>query len=63
MAAPVRCPCVPSASTVALAMTSEPGSKFDSSPPSRSRPLSPVRTPRTAPFSTSSLDAAFSGRM
>ena len=38
-------PAVPSASTVALAIRSEPGSKFDSSSPSRPRPLSPERTP------------------
>ena len=47
MAAPVRWPWVPSASTVALAIRSEPGSKFESSSPSRPRPLSPLRTPTT----------------
>ena len=45
IAAPVRWPWVPSASTVALAIRSEPGSKFESSSPSRPRPLSPLRTP------------------
>src|SRR5436309_3242543 len=39
IAAPVRCPHVPSASTVALAVTSDPGSKLDSSSPSFPRPL------------------------
>ena len=62
-AAPVRCPCVPSQSTVTRATTSEPGSKFGSSSPSRPRPLSPVRTPRTRPSATSSLSAAVSGRI
>ena len=55
IAAPVRWPAVPSASTVAFAIRSEPGSKFDSSWPSRPRPLSPERTPTTWPSSTSSL--------
>ena len=63
IAAPVRCPWVPSASSVALAIRSEPGSKFDSSSPSRPRPLSPERTPTTRPSSTSSFDAAVSPRM
>ena len=57
IAAPVRWPWVPSQSTVALAIRSEPGSKFDSSWPSRPRPLSPERTPTTRPSSTSSLAA------
>src|SRR6266542_3219562 len=60
MAAPVRWPCVPSARTVALATTSEPGSKLASSSPSRPRPLSPERTPRTIRSSTRSLSAAVS---
>ncbi len=42
-ATPVRWPCVPSASTVTFATMSEPASKLPSSPPSRPRPLSPVR--------------------
>ena len=54
---------MPSASTVALAIRSEPGSKFESSSPSRPRPLSPLRTPTTLPSSTSSLAAAVSPRM
>ena len=61
-AAPVRCPQQPSASTVARATTSAPGSKLAFSPPALSRPLSPVRTPTTAPSSTSSLCPAVSAR-
>src|SRR5438093_604681 len=38
-AAPVRCPCVPSASTVTRATMSEPGSKLASCSPSRPLPL------------------------
>ena len=49
---------MPSASTVAFAIRSEPGSKFESSWPSRPRPLSPERTPTTRPSSTSSLAPA-----
>ena len=60
IAAPVRCPHVPSARTVARATRSEPGSKFASSSPSRPRPLSPERTPRTTPSSTSSVLAEVS---
>ena len=54
-AAPVRWPQQPSASTVALAITSAPGSKLPFSPPCLSRPLSPVRTPTVTPSSTSSF--------
>ena len=54
IAAPVRWPQQPSARTVALAVRSAPGSKFPSGWPSLPRPLSPVRTPRTTPSSTSS---------
>src|SRR5215212_966539 len=57
IAAPVRWPQQPSASTVALATTSVPGSKLPSGWPSLPRPLSPVRTPRTLPSSTSSCVA------
>ena len=60
-AAPVRCPAEPSARIVTRARMSEPGSKRGSSSPSRPRPLSPVRTPTTAPSSTSSCVAAVSG--
>ncbi len=60
IAAPVRWPQQPSASTVALAATSLPGSKLPSSPPSLSRPLSPERMPFTWPSSTISLVAAVS---
>ena len=42
---------------------SEPGSKFESSSPSRPRPRSPVRTPTTRPPSTSSCSADVSGRI
>ena len=42
-------PCTPSASTVACAVSSAPGSNVGSSSPCRPRPLSPVRMPRTAP--------------
>ncbi len=63
IATPVRCPCVPSARTVTLAVTSEPGSKFGSGSPSRPRPLSPVRTPTALAPSTSSFSADVSGRM
>ncbi len=49
---PVRWPGVPSASTVTFACSSAPGSKADSSSPSRPRPLSPVTTPITRPWST-----------
>src|SRR3954451_4096154 len=64
IAAPARWPWVPSHSTVALATTSEPGSKLPSSWPSRPRPLSPVRTPMTRSLSsTSSLSPLVSGRM
>ena len=59
--APARCPCVPSHSTVARARISIPGSYAAVGPPSRSRPLSPVTMPRTAPSSTSSVCAAVSG--
>ena len=55
IAAPVRWPAVPSASTVAFPIRSEPGSKFESSSPPRPRPLSPERTPTTFPSSTRSL--------
>ena len=54
IAAPVRWPQVPSARTVAWAVTSEPGSKLPSGLPSLPRPLSPERMPRTTPSSTSS---------
>ena len=54
IAGPVRWPQQPSASTVALATTSVPGSKLPSGSPSLPRPLSPVRTPTTRPSSTSS---------
>ena len=40
---------MPSARTVALAVTSAPGSKLPSGSPSLPRPLSPERTPRTTP--------------
>ena len=63
MAAPVRWPWVPSQRTVAFAISSAPGSKLESSSPSRPRPLSPERTPTTRPSSTSSLAAAVSPRM
>ena len=55
IAAPARCPCVPSDNTVAWACTSTPGSYDPSGSPSRPSPLSPVLTPRTAPSATSSL--------
>src|SRR4029453_18810378 len=60
-APPVRCPWVPSASTVTFAVTSEPGSKFPSGSPSLPRPLSPVRTPPVLAPGTSSFSAAVSG--
>ena len=41
---------------------SEPGSKLPSSWPSRPRPRSPVRTPRTVPWSTSSFVAGGLGQ-
>src|SRR3954468_8878596 len=63
IAAPVRWPQQPSASTVALATTSVPGSKLPSGSPSLPRPLSPVRTPLTSPSSTSSCVALVSVRM
>ena len=53
----------PSASTVAFAITSEPGSKFGCSSPFLPRPRSPERTPLTTRSSTSSLVAAVSARM
>ena len=62
-AAPVRWPQQPSASTVALAVMSEPGSKLPFSPPSLSRPLSPERTPMTLSSSTSSFAPTVSDRM
>ncbi len=62
-ATPVRWPCVPSASTVTFATRSEPASKLPSSPPSRFRPLSPVRTPTTRPCETRSFSAVVSGRI
>src|SRR5437763_1788530 len=62
-ATPVRCPWVPSASTVTFATRSEPASKLASSPPSRPRPLSPLRTPTTRPCETRSFCAAVSGRI
>ena len=54
-------PCTPSASTVACAVSSAPGSNVGSSSPWRPRPLSPVRMPRTAPSVTSSRCASVSG--
>ncbi len=63
MAGPVRWPQQPSASTVAFALMSVPGSKLPFGSPSLSRPLSPVRTPFTSPSSTTSLVAAVSVRM
>ncbi len=62
IAAPVSEPQQPSASTVCWAVTSVPGSKLPSGSPSLPRPLSPVRTPRTTPSSTSSWVAAVSVR-
>src|SRR5829696_3036940 len=58
IATPVRWPCVPSASTVTFAITSDPGSKFESGSPSRPRPLSPLRAPTALPPSTSRFSAA-----
>ncbi len=60
---PARWPGVPSAMTVTCAWTSAPGSKADSSSPSRPRPLSPVTTPSTRPWSTISFWASVSGSM
>ena len=54
MVAAESMPCTPSASTVACAVSSAPGSNVGSSSPWRPRPLSPVRMPRTAPSVTSS---------
>ena len=62
-AAWVRWPSVPSASTVVLATTSEPGSKLPSSQPSLPRPRSPERIPRTMRSETRSLSATVSVRM
>ncbi len=58
----VRCPFVPSASTVTRATRSLPGSKLASSSCCRPRPLSPVRTPTTPPCSTRRSTAEVSGR-
>ena len=52
IAAPVRWPQQPSASTVTWALMSVPGSKLPSGSPSLPRPLSPERTPTTWPSST-----------
>src|SRR3954452_3421411 len=52
IAAPVRLPQQPSASTTNLALMSVPGSKLPSGSPSLPRPLSPERTPTTRPSST-----------
>ena len=60
IAAPVRCPQLPSASTVTFALMSVPGSKLLSGCPSLPRPLSPDRTPTTTPSSTISCAAAVS---
>src|SRR6202050_3588295 len=49
IAAPVRWPQQPSASTVTSALMSVPGSKFRSGSPSLPRPLSPERAPRARP--------------
>ncbi len=48
----------PSASTVTGAWISTPGVKFGPGLPSRSSPMSPMRTPFTAPFSSNSAAAA-----
>ena len=63
IAAVVRWPAVPSARTVILAVTSTPGSKFASGCPSLPRPLSPVRTPTTRPWSRRSVWPTVSGRI
>ena len=60
IAAPVRWPQLPSASTVTLAPMSVPGSKLPSGSPSLPRPLSPERTPSTLPSSTISCVAEVS---
>ena len=62
IAAPVRWPQQPSASTVAWALMSVPGSKLPSGSPSLPRPLSPERTPTTLPSSTISWVAEVSVR-
>ncbi len=54
---------MPSASTVTCACTSAPGSKVNSSSPSRPRPLSPVTTPITRPWSSRSFWQSVSGSM
>ena len=56
-------PMLDAASTVARARMSLPGSKTLSCEPSRPRPRSPVRTPRTRPSVTSSFSPDVSGRI
>ena len=54
---------MPSATTVTWACSSAPGSKAESSSPSLPRPLSPVTTPITRPWSMMSFWQSVSGSM
>ena len=60
-ATPGEWPCVPSQRMVTRAVMSDPGSKLAGGPPSRPRPLSPVRTTNTS-VGNEGFSPAVSGR-
>src|SRR5688500_7287869 len=61
-AAPVCCTQQPAASTLPLAVTSAPSSRFRLAPPDLSQHLPPLRPPTTLSSSTRTLPAVFSVR-